>query len=443
MNAEILPIKTAAETALAASFATARRALPGADSVAALREDAFRRFESEGLPHRRVEEWKYTDLRALMREARPLASPPDAAAKTRAERALATLVAIEARRIVFVDGAFVPELSDLAALEAGLTIRSTAQALAAGDPHIAAHLGKVVPSDDVAVALNTALMGDGAVIHVAAGAALARPLHLVFVNAGGEPASVFVRSLAVIENGARAMLVETHVGVGASEHQVNAVLELKVGDQAHVDHVKITGKGAGALHVSSLMAAVGAHARFNEFLFTTGGAVVRNQVFVHFAGEGTIAGIRGASLLKGRQHADTTLVADHVVPDCTSREVFKSVLDGESRGVFQGKIIVRPHAQQTDAKMATHALLLSETAEADNKPELEIFADDVQCGHGATSGDLDEDLLFYLKARGIPGKEAEALLIQAFVGEAVEGIEHAGLRDALMESVAAWLETRK
>jgi Fe-S cluster assembly protein SufD len=443
MNAEILPIKTAAETALAASFATARRALPGGGSVAALREDAFRRFESEGLPHRRVEEWKYTDLRALMREARPLASPPDAAAKARAERALATLVAIEARRIVFVDGAFVRELSDLAALEAGLTIRSTAQALAAGDPHIAAHLGKVVPSDDVAVALNTALMGDGAVIHVAAGAALARPLHLVFVNAGGEPASVFVRSLAVIENGARAMLVETHVGVGASEHQVNAVLELKVGDQAHVDHVKITGEGAGALHVSSLMAAVGAHARFNEFLFTTGGAVVRNQVFVRFAGEGTIAGIRGASLLKGRQHADTTLVADHVVPDCTSREVFKSVLDGESRGVFQGKIIVRPHAQQTDAKMATHALLLSETAEADNKPELEIFADDVQCGHGATSGDLDEDLLFYLKARGIPGKEAEALLIQAFVGEAVEGIEHAGLRDALMESVAAWLETRK
>jgi Fe-S cluster assembly protein SufD len=443
MNAEILPIKTAAETALAASFATVRRALPGAGSVAALREDAFRRFESEGLPHRRVEEWKYTDLRALMREARPLASPPDAAAKARAERALATLVAIEARRIVFVDGAFVPELSDLAALEAGLTIRSTAQALAAGDPRLAAHLGKVAPSDDVAVALNTAFMGDGALIHVAAGVALARPLHLVFVNAGGEPASVFVRSLAVIENGARAMLVETHLGAAAAEHQVNAVLELTVGDQAHVDHVKITGEGAGALHVSSLMAAIGAHARFNEFLFTTGGAVVRNQVFVRFAGEGTIAGIRGANLLKGRQHADTTLVADHAVPDCTSREVFKSVLDGESRGVFQGKIIVRPHAQQTDAKMATHALLLSETAEADNKPELEIFADDVQCGHGATSGDLDEDLLFYLKARGIPGKEAEALLIQAFVGEAVEGIEHAGLRDALMESVAAWLEARK
>jgi Fe-S cluster assembly protein SufD len=441
MNAEIRPIKTAAETALAVNFAAARRALPGAAAVAALREDAFRRFESDGLPHRRIEEWKYTDLRALMREARPLAGMPDAATKARAKDTIATLASIAARRIVFVDGAFAPELSDLAALEAGLTVRSLAQALAAGDPDVTAHLGKVVPTADIAVALNTAFMGDGAVIHVAAGAALARPIHLVFANSGGEPASVFIRSLVVIERGARAMLVESHLGSG--EHQVNTALELHVGEEAHVDHVKITGGGAGALHISTLMAAIGAHARFNEFLFTAGAAVVRNQLFVRFDGEGAIAGIRGASLLNGRQHADTTLVADHAVPACTSREMFKSVLDGEGRSVFQGKIIVRPHAQKTDAKMATHALLLSDTAEADNKPELEIFADDVQCGHGATSGELDEDLLFYLQARGIPAKEAEALLIQAFVGEAVEGIEHAGLRDALMDQVVAWLKARE
>ncbi len=170
--------------------------------------------------------------------------------------------------------------------------------------------------------------------------------------------------------------------------------------------------------------------------------MVRNQLFVRFDGEGTVASLRGASLLKGKQHADTTLVADHKAKGCQSREVFTSVLDGDSRGVFQGKIIVRPQAQQTDAKMMTRALLLSDTAEADCKPELEIFADDVQCGHGATAGALDEDLKFYLMARGIPETEAESLLVQAFVGEAVEGIEHAGLRDALMEQVVAWLRAR-
>ncbi|MPZ38097.1 MAG: Fe-S cluster assembly protein SufD [Rhizobiales bacterium] len=440
MNAEIRPIKTAAETTLSTAFASAKGRLPG---LAALRESEFKRFETAGLPHRRVEEWKYTDLRALMRDAKPLAAPPGADAKVRAKDAGAALAAVEGRRIVLVDGAFVPELSDFAGLEGGLTIRSMAEALAAGDAAVAERLGRIVPTDNVAVALNTAFMGDGVVIEVAAGAALTRPLHLVFFNSGGAPASVFTRSLAVIGKGARAMLIESHEGTPGSDYQVNTALEIEVGDEAHVDHIKITGEGAGSLHVSSLMAAVGAHARFNEFLFTTGAAVVRNQMFIHFKGEGTVAGIRGATLLNGRQHADTTLVADHTAGACISREVFKTVLDGESRGVFQGKIIVQSHAQKTDAKMAALALLLSEEAEADSKPELEIFADDVQCGHGATTGALDDDLLFYLHARGIPPKEAEALMIQAFVGEAIEGIEHAGLRDTLLEHVAAWLKTRR
>jgi Fe-S cluster assembly protein SufD len=439
MNVDVRPIKTAAECALAVNFAAARGRLQGPDTaLAALREEAFRRFETDGLPSRRIEVWKYTDLRALMREARPLARLPDAAAKLRAGEASAMRASIEARRIVFVDGSFTPELSDLDGLEPGLAIRSMALALAEGDPQVVNRLGQIVPTPDMAVALNTAFMSDGAVIDVAPGVALSRPIHLLFINAGCEPAAVFTRSLAAIGKGARAMLVESHEG--SSEFQVNTALELQVGDEAHVDHIKIT--RAGALHVSALMSAIGARARFNEFLFTTGGSLVRNQLFVRFEGEGTIAGIRGACLLKGNQHADTTLVVEHLAQACTSREMFKSVLDEEARSVFQGKIIVAPRAQKTDAKMATHALLLSETAEADNKPELEIFADDVQCGHGATSGDLDEDLLFYLKARGIPEKEAQALLIQAFVGEAVEGIEHAGLRDALMADVAAWLDAR-
>jgi Fe-S cluster assembly protein SufD len=170
--------------------------------------------------------------------------------------------------------------------------------------------------------------------------------------------------------------------------------------------------------------------------------VVRNQLFLNFDGEGTVAGIRGATLVKGTQHADTTLVANHIAPGCQSREVFKAVLDDEAHSIFQGRIVVRHGAQKTDAKMMTQALLLSERAEADSKPELEIFADDVQCGHGATAGALDDELKFYLMARGIPAAEAEALLIQAFLGEAVEGIEHAGLREALMEQVAEWLKGR-
>ncbi len=212
MNAEIHPIKTAAETALADSFAAVKDRLPGNGAVAASRARAFQRFNAEGLPHRRVEEWKYTDLRALMRDAKPLAAPPDATAKVRAKDAGAMLASIEARRVVFVDGMFVPERSDLADLEPGLTVRSMAQALATDDPIVTARLGKVVPTDNVAVALNTAFMGDGVVIHVGAGVALARPIHLLFVNSGARPASVFVRSLVVIERGARAMLVESSRG---------------------------------------------------------------------------------------------------------------------------------------------------------------------------------------------------------------------------------------
>ncbi len=441
MNTEVSTIKTEAETALANAFSQARPRLPGDHTIAARRKAAFDVFAREGLPHRRVEEWKYTDLRALMREAKPLASPPDAAAKARAKTAGKLLSDIETRRLVFVDGAFVPELSDLTGQEPGLSVGSLADALAGADATVTAHLGKVAPAGDVAVALNTALMGDGAVIRVIAGATIERPLHLLFV-ASEKPAATFTRSLVVVGEGARVMLIESHEGPSGSDYQVNAAVELFVGEGAHVDHVKIIGEGAQSLHVSTLAAAVGGKARFNAFTFTIGGAVVRNQMFLNFDGEETVAGVRGATLLNGHQHADTALVANHIARGCQSREVFKTVLDGEAHGVFQGRIIVRQGAQKTDAKMMTQALLLSDRAEADNKPELEIFADDVQCGHGATAGALDEELKFYLMARGIPAAEAEALLVQAFLGEAIEGIEHAGLREALMDQVAAWLKSR-
>jgi Fe-S cluster assembly protein SufD len=248
---------------------------------------------------------------------------------------------------------------------------------------------------------------------------------------------VFTRSLVVVEKGASLFLIEAHE---AAETQTNSALELIVADEATFDHLKIT--HAHSLHLSSLLAEVGAGAKFNTFAFTTGSPLVRNQSFIRFAGDNTEAAIGGVSLLKGREHVDNTLVVNHASLNCMSRERFRSVLEGEARAVFQGKIIVEPGAQKTDAKMLSNALLLSDDAEADNKPELEIFADDVQCGHGATAGALDEDLLFYLRARGIPEKEAEALLIQAFIGEVVDTIAQESVREPLMTAAVKWLEAR-
>jgi Fe-S cluster assembly protein SufD len=435
--AELTLMKNAAEQQLAAEWQKAKAQLPG---PASLRAAAFDRFATTGLPTRRVEEWKYTDLRALMRDAKPLAARPDAKTFARLKDAGASLGDLDARRIVIADGYLDPAWTGEKIGDPGITVTELFAWLGENLADRVNRIGENVPND-VAVSLNTAFMTGGAVIHVRRDASIERPIHLAHVFSGTSAAATYPRSVVIVEPGARVMLIESFEGPDI-EYQVNTALQIFAGAGAHVDHIKVTREGAKALHVSSLMADVGAHARFNTFAFTTGGAVVRNQLFLRFGGEGTIANIRGATLLKGRQHADTTMVVDHAAPGGLSREVFKTVLDDESRGVFQGKIIVRPGAQKTDAKMASHGLMLSEDAEADNKPELEIYADDVQCGHGATAGDLDEDLLFYLKARGIPHAEAEALLIQAFVGDAIEGIEDAGLREALIEAVGAWVKAR-
>jgi Fe-S cluster assembly protein SufD len=444
MTADVRPIKTAAEIGLAEAFAAVKRRLPGNGAVSSRREEAFRRFENQGLPHRRIEEWKYTDLRAVMRTAKPLGRGPDADSKQRAKVAGAIVAGVNPRRIVFAEGVFVPELSDLAELETGLSITSLARALAVGDTDVVARLSASgLPEGDVAAALNTAFMGDGAVIRVAKAAEIARPLHLVFAHGGDKATAEFTRSLIEVGEGAQIVLIESHEGPDGLDYQVNSALDLYMGDRARIDHLKVGSDGSSALHIATVAATVGANTEFNDFTFTVGGGLIRNQLFVRCAGEDSTIDMRGANLLKDRQHVDTTLVLEHAVPGCTSREMFRSVLDGASRGVFQGKIIVRPGAQQSDARMMTNALLLSDTAEADNKPELEIFADDVQCGHGATAGALDENLKFYLMARGISESEAESLLIQAFVGEAVEAVNHEGLRDALMAAVVHWLRARR
>ncbi|MDI3471349.1 MAG: Iron-sulfur cluster assembly protein SufD [Pseudolabrys sp.] len=434
MTAEVRTIKTAAEQALAETYAKAKGTLPGAGTIATLRDAAFRQFDAQGLPHRRVEEWKYTDLRALVRDAKPLAAPPDASAKATAGKIAAPFSALKPRQLTVVDGMFVADQSDLTA-EAGLRIGSMSEALVRGDALVAAHVGKVFETADPALALNTSLMGDGAVIHVAAGTQVARPIALIF--AGTQDAAVFTRSLVVVDKGATVTLIEIHE---SGSTQVNTALELVAGEGARVDHLKIT--RAGALHLSTLLARIGARTAFNSFAFTRDSTLVRNQSFVRFAGGNTEAAIGGLSLLKGKEHVDNTLVIEHAAVGGVSRERFRSVLEEQGRAVFQGKIIVAPGAQQTDAKMLSNALLLSDDAEADNKPELEIFADDVQCGHGATAGALDEELLFYLRARGIPRQEAEALLVQAFVGEVIDSLPQDSLREPLMNAAVEWLRAR-
>jgi Fe-S cluster assembly protein SufD len=440
MNAEVR-IRTAAEEALASSFEAARSRLPGGPDVARLRERAFASFADTGLPHRRIEEWKYTDLRTLLRNAAPLAAPPDAAAIARAKKS-DSLAAAGLRRLVLVNGAFVAELSDLTAMEKGLTIVPLARALAEKHP-LAGRIAMLKPEkEDAALALNTAFLSDGIVIEVGDGAVLDRPIHVRHVFAG-DAAAAFVRTLFVVGVRGNATLVESFEGPNGIGYQVNSALEMHLADQAVASLVRLQIEGDTALHLSTWLADIGANAEISTCALTTGGAISRHSATFRFAGRHSNGRLAGATLLRDRQHADTTLVVDHAVPDCVSREVFKSVLDETSRGIVQGRIVVRPDAQKTDARMSLGALLLSEGAEADQKPELEIFADDVQCAHGATSGALDEQLLFYLMARGIPRKQAEALLIRSFFGEALEQIQHEGVREALVGRATSWLAARE
>ena len=442
MNVALVRTEAKTETALSDAFAVARERLPGTGKVAEARQQAFETYERAGLPHRRIEDWKYTDLRVLMRELLPLAAAPDAATLSRAGAAL-KLHGIEGvRRLVLVDGVFAPKLSETGNPEKGLGIRTLREALEAGDTAIHAQ-AFAASSADPMVALNSAMMTDGLVIEVADGVALSQPLHIVHIASGAQPAAMFTRSLVKIGNGAAATLVESYIAAeGSTAYQVHDSLVLAIGDGARLDHVRLIEDGREAFNISSSVVTLGAKAHFNTFGMTSGSHVSRYQAIIAFAGEGSRVETNGVNLLNDRQHADTTLFLDHAMPNCASREIFRAVVDDRGHSVFQGRIIVRPKAQKTDAKMMTRALLLSDEAEADNKPELEIFADDVTCGHGATTGALDESLLFYLRARGLSEKEAQALLIQAFVGEAIESIAHDGLRELAISAAQRWLAAR-
>ncbi|MGB8399717.1 Fe-S cluster assembly protein SufD [Bradyrhizobium sp.] len=443
--------KAEAGQTLSEAFARTRNRLPGTGKVPDARQRAFDSFLRRGLPHRRLEDWKYTDLRALMREVLPQAAAPDRAALDAAVRAMASHGIKGARRLVLVDGFFVPALSGLDDLEKGLEIRTLREVLESGtwtsrDRLIDVDDTKpmaVQDKSDPMIALNAAMMTDGVMIEVAPGTRLARPLQIVHIASQGQPAAMFTRSAVRVGKAATATLIESYIAAnGAGNYQVHDATMMLVDADARLDHVRLVEDSRDAFNISSAAVGLGEKAHFNTFGLTTGAGVSRYQMFIECAGKGSQVETSGVNLVNSRQHADTTLFLDHAAPNCTSREIFRAVVDDRAHSVFQGRIIVRPKAQKTDAKMMTRALLLSDEAEADNKPELEIFADDVTCGHGATTGSLDESLLFYLRARGLSEQEAQALLIQAFVGEAIERIAEDGLRAHAAAAAERWLEAR-
>ena len=369
------------------------------------------------LPHRKMEDWRWTDLRQIIDRPYPPRQNVEATAAD-VERLVASspFAKVAGARMVFVNGHFAAKYSQLKNDDTA----------------------PVVNADEPVTQMNAAFATDGA--HLRISGTADTPIELVFVSTKSDPRTIATRNVIEVAEGASATLIETHVGEGA--YLANSVTEIRVGRGARLDRVKVERESEEAIHLAHAHVTLARNSVLNDFTLTSGARVNRQNGTVVFAGEGIDAKVSGAFMLAGRQHADTRLVIDHREPGCTSRELFKCVMDDHARGIFQGKVMVRRNAQKTDGKQSSHALLLSETAEFDAKPELEIFADDVVCGHGATSGDLNHDHLFYLMSRGVPEAEAKSLLIAAFVGEAFDTVVHEAVRDALVKYASQWLTGR-
>jgi Fe-S cluster assembly protein SufD len=442
----LTPIRTKAETALMAQFDALRGGLPksgsgksgpgkrgpgkgGAEKAA--REAAMAAFAMSGLPHRRIEAYHYTDLRNLLREAAPLAPLPSekAGRSVEAGRFLGDLPAHE---IIIVNGKLMNATGLASQLPKAVSVATTTNDTAP----------TILDANDAVVALNTALSREIVTLEIAKGAKIERPLHLAFLQDAGAPQAVYARLNVLVGEGASVTLLETHEGPHGIATQSNIGVEIAAGDGAKVEHVRVNAEGDKAFSLSSLGLSLGRGTSALSLNLILGSLVSRHQILARFAGEEAKLNLNGVGMLDGDRHADVTLVVDHAVPGGESRELFKTAVDQRANGVFQGKIIVRPHAQKTDGKMMSAALLLSEEASMNNKPELEIFADDVQCGHGATCGALDDNLLFYLMARGIQRREAQALLIRSFLGEALEALSNEELREALGGLIDGWLMRR-
>ena len=415
-------------------FRQVERTLPGrhAPWLRAQRRAALETFRASGFPTLRHEDWKYTDARPIAQRRFRLGGSiavPDAAAVTSHRLA--------EHQLVFVDGRFVPALSTLARLPGGVEVMSLAEVLAHAPERLEPWLGRYAqPARNGFAALNAAFLHDGAFIHLARGAALEAPLQLLSVASGVAGSLAYVRNLIVAETGSAASVIESYVALGDAPGLTNSVTELALEPGAHVEHYRIGREGAGAYHVGSTHAQLSRDSRYTSHSIAFGGRIVRHELYATLDGEGAQCTLNGLTVTRGRQHVDNHTRIDHRQRHGTSRELYKGVLDGESRAVFSGRIVVHPQAQHTDAEQANHNLLLSAGAEADSRPQLEIYADDVKCSHGATVGNLDPDALFYLRTRGLGAAHARSLLVYAFASEVLARIRLAALRAALEEQLA-------
>lgn len=418
------------------SFEQAKDSLPGT-WLADARAGAMGDFAASGFPTPRTEAWKYTNLNRLARaEFDPLAEIPAPAIGSWSE-----LVVDGCDRIVTVNGRFDEAASSVGDLPDGVTVAPLSAVVAEIDPALEGELAQIAPREGAPlVALNTAFMRDGLVLNIAEGVVLDRPVQVVhLVDSGSAAIAVHPRTLVVAGDNSAATVIETFAGAKDSNYWTNAVSEIRVGQNASVKHIKRQSESVAAYHTALTQVRLARDARFSSVALAVGALLSRNEVKVAFEGEGASCALAGGALLRGRQHADSTTEADHGVPHTNSQQVFRNVLDDQSRSVFQGGVIVRPDAQKTDSSQSNRNLLLSSGAQADSKPELQIFADDVKCAHGATVGDLDQTAMFYLESRGIPPHQAKALLIKAFVGEIMDDLPDGPVQEHIENAVAAWM----
>jgi Fe-S cluster assembly protein SufD len=401
--------------------------------LAELRRAAIGRFAALGFPTTRQEEWRFTSVEPIAETVFALAHGADGGEPS--PREMLSLELCEARRhlVVFVNGCYSPALSAVAGLPPGVVIGSLAEGLRSDPQLLERYLGRhAVTELRPFAALNTAFLHDGGFVYVPARVVMEEPIQLLFVTVpGAAPIVSHPRCLVVVERLSRASVVETYAAPRGGVYWTNAVTEIVVGDGARVDYYRVQRESERAYHVATTHSVQGRDSTLSIHPVALGGLLARHDIATVLDGENSLCTLNGLYVLGGRQHADHHTTIDHAKPHCESHEYFNGVLDGQSHGIFNGRIVVRPGAQRTDSKQTNNNLVLSEQARADSQPQLEIYADDVKCTHGATLGPIDEKAMFYLKSRGLSPAEARSLLTYGFGAEIIDRMEIAPLQAQL------------